>query len=255
MGVALLRRCRVRDHPGLGPALHWRTAGAHALRGFARDFQRKTRGDAASQQKRPRRKMAGSPGPKPAGTVAGLLRTTIADVTKANTGPTRRGKLWNEFQRSARRREGASSKRRRIGGVQGVPQRIAGKDNLDQFDHVVAQAFARWSSTGCCRSTERAQGFQQKKNRCLPNGHADEHHEVEVSDVVIDPDAIKRTLADGLASKGSRRIYAWLEPRLLHPSPFTRLTFNEARQQRRPGRKPKIPRDVQFHPATRWSSG
>ncbi len=47
--------------------------------------------------------------------------------------------------------------------------------------------------------------------------------------MTVDPQAIRQKLAEGLDSKAiADRVYAWLEPRLLHPSkPLTTLTLDD----------------------------
>ena len=169
-----------------------------------------------------------------------MLRTTIADLTKADTLTDTTRKLWNEFQppgRRSRRRSAAPKPADEAAAFQEFRKALAGKDNLDQLDHAVAEAFARWSSTACwpirCGlsriSTRRRSSSIRTERGSTARGGSQRS--------AIDPEAISGSWPRVSRRKRiADRIYAWLEPRLLHPStPLTTLTLRRSRQQKGPG--------------------
>jgi hypothetical protein len=79
---------------------------------------------------------------------------------------------------------------------------------------------------------EKLKGFNQKTIEVYQADNPAERRDVEVSEVVVDAQAIqaiRQKLAEGLSSKAiADRIYTWLEPRLFHPSqPVTTLTKDD----------------------------
>ena len=241
------------------PPLHWRTGTVHMRYVASRvNFQRVDHEATlqAEQKRRDETMAVFNQDTKPLEQLRALLRTTIADLTKAEMLTDATRKLWSEFQppRPDKPEKGAAPPKPadEAATFKEFRTALAGKDNLDQLDHAVAEAFAPLEQHGLLSDPLRdLKDYNKKTIVVYPDGDADAHHEVEVSDVVIDPDAIKRKLADGLASKGiADRIYAWLEPRLLHPStPFTTLTFNAVASKQAQEENAKIdPVMFSYHP-------
>ena len=76
---------------------------------------------------------------------------------------------------------------------------------------------------------KKLKGFNQKTIEVYQTDNPAERRDVEVSEVVVDPESIRsirRKLAEGLSSNAiADRVYTWLEPRLFHPlEPVTTLT-------------------------------
>ncbi len=107
---------------------------------------------------------------------------------------------------------------------------LAGKENLDQLDRAVAEAFAPLEQHGLLAElTEKLKGFNKKTISVYAVENPAERRDIEVSEVTVDPQAIRQKLTEGLSSKAiADRVWAWLEPRLLHPSkPLTTFTRDD----------------------------
>ena len=86
-----------------------------------------------------------------------------------------------------------------------------------------------WSNTDCSpTSTEKLKGFNKKTISVYSVENPDHRREIEVREVTVDPEAIRHKLAEGLDSQAiADRVYAWLKPKILHPSkPLTTFTLD-----------------------------
>ena len=157
------------------------------------------------------------------------LRTTIADLTKAETLVPQTRVLWEEFQPPLEKGAAPPKPEEELASFQEFRKALAGKDKLDQLDHAVAEAFASLEQHGLLANPlKQLKDFNQKTIEVCQADNPAERRDVEVSEVVVDPEAIRHKLAEGLSSKAiADRVYTWLEPRLLHPSqPMTTLTLD-----------------------------
>ena len=92
------------------------------------------------------------------------LRTTIADLTKAETltDPQTRT-LWEEFQPPLEKGAAPPKPQEELASFQEFRKALAGKDNLDQLDQAVAEAFASLEQHGLLANPlEKLKGFNQK---------------------------------------------------------------------------------------------
>ena len=65
---------------------------------------------------------------------------------------------------------------------------MAGKENLDQLDHAVAEAFAPLEQHGLLAdTTEKLKDFNKKTISVYTAENPDEARDVEVSEVTVDP--------------------------------------------------------------------
>jgi hypothetical protein len=156
------------------------------------------------------------------------LRTTIADLTKAETLTPQTRILWEEFQPVEKGT--APSKPQDDAAFREFRKALTGKDNLDQLDRAVAEAFAGLEEHGLLANPSKTlNGFNQKTIEVYQADKLADRRDVEVSDVVFDPQAIKQKLTEGLGSKAiADRVYTWLQ-RHMHPAlpaePVTTLTI------------------------------
>ena len=107
---------------------------------------------------------------------------------------------------------------------------MAGKENLDQLDRAVADAFAPLEQYGLLADlVEKLRGYNKQTISVYSLENPDHRREIEVRDVTVDPEAIRHKLAEGLPSPAiADRVYAWLKPKILHPSkPLTTFTLDE----------------------------
>jgi putative nucleotidyltransferase with HDIG domain len=157
------------------------------------------------------------------------LRNTIAELTKTETLTEKTGPMWKEFQTSSEKAAKEPDDQAELAAFQKFRKALAGKENLDQLDRAVAEAFAPLEQRGLLADLKEKLNHYNKKSILVHTAeNKSERREVEVSEVTVDPKAIKQTLAEGLNSKAlADRVYAWLEPRLLHPSkPLTTFTLD-----------------------------
>jgi len=157
------------------------------------------------------------------------LCTTIADLTKAKKLDPQTHSRWKEFQPPLEKGAKEPGPQEELAGFQDFCKALAGKENLDQLNRAVADAFAPLEQHGLLADpTEKLKGFNKKTIFVFSIENPDQLREVEVMEVVVDPEAIRHKLAEGLSSKAiADRVYTWLEPRLLHPSsPLTTLTLD-----------------------------
>ena len=99
---------------------------------------------------------------------------------------------------------------------------LAGKDKLDELDHAVAEAFAPLERNGLLASSKELEGFNQKTIEVCPADNPADRRDVEVSKVIVDPQAIRQKLAEGLKSQEiADRVYTWLEASPASVAPFT----------------------------------
>ncbi len=139
-----------------------------------------------------------------------LLRNTIADLTKTET-LTEKTRPDVEGIPAALGERGAATQiaRRNLAAFQEFRKALAGKENLDQLDHAVAEAFAPLEQHGLlAKPTSQAGRLRQEDDLVYPVENPAERREVDVREVVLDSDAInaiKQKLAEGLNSKVHRR--------------------------------------------------
>jgi cyclic-di-AMP phosphodiesterase PgpH len=158
------------------------------------------------------------------------LRNTIAELTKTEKLSEKTALIWKEFQTPAEKAAKEPKPQAETAAFQEFRKALAGKDNLDQLDHAVAEAFASLEQHGLlAEPTVKLEGFNKKTILVYSPENPAQRREVEVSEVTVDPQAIRDKLVEGLSSKAiADRVYAWLEPRLLHPvKPVTTLTKDE----------------------------
>src|SRR5262249_50179632 len=135
--------------------LHWRTGMVPTRYVASRvDFQRKDHEATlqAEQKRRDETMAVFNQDAKPLEQLRALLRTTIADLTKAETLHDSTRKLWSEYQpprpekpekpEKAEKGTQMSKPANEVAAFKEFRNALAGKDNLDQLDHVVAEAFA-----------------------------------------------------------------------------------------------------------------
>ena len=157
------------------------------------------------------------------------LHTTIADLTKMETLDPQTRILWEEFQPPLAKGALPPKPQEKLASFREFRKALAGKENLDQLDRAVADAFASLERHGLlAKPLEKLTGFNQKTIDVYQADNPAERRDVEVSEVVVDPEAIRQKLVEGLSSKDiADRVYTWLEPRLLHPlEPVTTLTLD-----------------------------
>ena len=214
------------------PPLHWRTGMVPTHYVTARvEFKQQDENETAQARLKAREqtKAIFAEDSRPLAQLRALLRTTIADLTKTETLTDTTRPLWKEFQPPLEK--GASvSKAQEEAAFREFRKALAGKENLDQLDLAVADAFAPLEQHGLLANPlEKLKGFNQKTIEVYQADKPSDRRDVEVSEVVVDPKAIRQKLAEELNSKTiADRIYTWLEPRLLHPSqPLTTLTLND----------------------------
>jgi len=163
---------------------------------------------------------------KPLEQLQAELRNTIAEITKTETLTDKTAPLWKEFQPPLEKGAKPPTPQADLAAFQEFRKALAGKENLDRLDRTIAEAFAPLEQRGLLADLiKELKGFNQKTIVAY-TAENPKRREIEVSDVTVDPKAIRQTLTEGLGSKAiADRVYAWLEPRLLHPSkPLTTFT-------------------------------
>jgi putative nucleotidyltransferase with HDIG domain len=216
------------------PPIHWRAGMVPTRNVTSRvDFENQTETAQARTKARDETDAVFIQDIKPLEQLRADLRNTIAELTKTNTLTEKTLPMWREFQPAAEK-SAASPNPQEIAAFQEFRKALTGKENLDQkenldrLDHAVADAFASLEQHGLlAEPTAKLKDFNKKTIMVHAAGDP-EMREVEVSEVTVDPVAIRRKLVEGLNSKAiADRIYAWLEPRLLHPlKPVTTLTLD-----------------------------
>jgi cyclic-di-AMP phosphodiesterase PgpH len=168
---------------------------------------------------------------KPLEQLRAELRNKIAELTKTDALTEKTALLWKEFELPPQKGLPPPKPPSDAAAFQEFRKALAGKDNLDQLDHAVTEAFASLEQHGLLADTTKSLEDFNKKTILVHSAEnrAEPLREVEVADVTVDPQAIREKLADGLSSKAiSDRIYAWLEPRLMNPSkPLNTLTRDD----------------------------
>jgi hypothetical protein len=216
------------------PPIHWHTGMVPTRYVTSRvEFKQENRNETEQAQRKAREetKAVFKQDKTPLVQLRAKLRTTIADLTKAETLTPQTQVLWDEFQPPLEKRPAPLKRQEELAGFQEFRKALAGKDNLDQLDHAVAEAFAPLEEHGLLANpSEKLKGFNQKTIEVCPADNSAECRDVEVSDVIVDPQAIRQKLAEGLSSKAiADRVYTWLE-RHLHPlpplQPVTTLTLD-----------------------------
>ena len=146
--------------------------GAHALRDVAGGVQ-------AGKQERDRTGAAEGPrrnqgrfhaGQEPLEQLRAKLRTTIAELTKTETLTAQTAGSMEGIP-AARWKKGRPrpSRQAELAAFQEFRKALAGKDNLDQLDHAVAEAFAPLEAARLAGEPDgKAQGLQPEDDRGLP---------------------------------------------------------------------------------------
>ncbi len=203
------------------PPKHWRTGMVPSRYVTARvEFKQENKGDTEQAQRKAREetKAIFKQDKTPLVQLRAKLRTRIADLTKAETLAPQTRILWEEFQPP----KGAAPPKpqEELASFQEFRKALAGKDNLDQVDHAVVEALASLEEHGLLANpSKELNGFNQKTIEVCQADNPTEHRDVEVSEVIVDPQAIRQKLAEGLSSRATAdRVYTWLE-RHLHPLP------------------------------------
>lgn len=177
-----------------------------------------------------------------------ILRTTIADLTKAETLNDASRAQWREFlpaaekvpaamkrpppKSPAAKAEAEKAAQQELADFREFRKALGSKESLDQLDAVMADAFAPLERHGIlAEPTEALKGGNQKKILVYPVDKQAVREEVEVSDVVFDKDkaeALRRKLEEELHAKDiGDHIFAWLEFRLFHIKNLSTLTKND----------------------------
>ena len=214
------------------PPIHWRTGMVPTRYVTSRvEFKQENKNETAQARLKAREetKAIFIQDIKPLEQLRADLRNTIAELTKTETLNEKTGPLWKNFQPPLEKGGKAPAPQSDLAEFQEFRKALAGKENLDQLDRTVAEAFAPLEQHGLlAEPTEKLKGFNKKTILVYSAENPAQQREVEVSDVMVDPEAIRHKLAEGLNSKAiADRIYTWLEPRLLHPSkPLTTLTLD-----------------------------
>jgi len=202
---------------GWDPPIHWHTGMVPSRYVTSRvEFKQENKEDTERAQRaaRDETKAVFKYDKTPLVQLRAKLRTTIADLTKAET----LSPLWEEFQPQG---VAAPKPEQKLARFQEFRKALTGKDKLDQLDHAVADAFASLEEHGLLANpSDTLKGFnQQTIIEVRQVNDSSERREVEVSEVIVDPQAIRQKLAEGLNSKAiADRVYTWLE-RHLHPLP------------------------------------
>ncbi|MGA2620248.1 MAG: HDIG domain-containing metalloprotein [Thermoguttaceae bacterium] len=162
-----------------------------------------------------------------------MLRTTIADLTKAETLTDSGRGLWREFQPPTAKRAAAPKPSADDARFREFRTALAGKENLDQLERVVAEAFAPLEKYGVLGTPrEQLQSGNQEEIVVYPAGSPTRQEIVKVSDVLLDKDksdALRSTLREKLHStEVADHVFAWLQFHLLHPEPLSTLTKDQA---------------------------
>ena len=169
---------------------------------------------------------------KPLEQLRALLGTTITDLTKAETLNDATRKLWNEFQPPLAEGAAPPKPADHLAAFQEFRKALAGKENLDRLNDTVAKAFAPLGEHAVLANpTVVLKDYNKETIVVYPVENPTARRKIKVREVLVDADtlnAIKQKLAEGLGRKDvADRVYAWLEPRLLHPSqPVTTLTLD-----------------------------
>ncbi len=242
------------------PPLRWRTGmvpthyvTAHVE--FKREDQETTR--QARLKAREETKAVFIQDVKPLQQLRADLRNTVAELTKTEALTDTTAELWKEFLSPAEKKDFAvpvekdkaekEKGEKEKGGKEPRPQPqllafqefrkgLAGKDNLDQLDQAAAAAFAPLEQHGLLADLkEQLNGFNKKTisvysvDSPYSVEHPSKRHDLEVSEVTVDPQAIRQRLTEMLPSKAiADRVWTWLEPRLLHHTkPLTTFTKDD----------------------------
>jgi putative nucleotidyltransferase with HDIG domain len=214
------------------PPRHWRTGMVPTRYVTARvEFKRENKNETEQARLRAREetKAVFVQDTKPLEQLRADLRNTIAELTKTETLTEKTRPIWKDFQRPLEKGAKEPKPQAELAAFQEFRKALAGKENLDQLDRAVAEAFSPLEQYGLLADlTEKLKGFNKKTISVYSLENPAERREIEVREVTVDPEAIRRTLADGLNSKAiADRVYTWLEPRLLHPSkPLTTFTLD-----------------------------
>ena len=163
---------------------------------------------------------------KPLQQLRAELRNTIAEITKTERLTDKTAPMWKEFQPPLEKGAKPPTPQADLAAFQEFRKALAGKEDLDRLDRTIAEAFAPLEQRGLLAElTKELKGFNQKTIVAY-TAEKPTRREIEVSDVTVDTKAIRQTLTDGLGSTAiADCVYAWLEPRLVHPSkPLTTFT-------------------------------
>ncbi len=224
------------------PPIHWR-AGMQPVRyvtarvPFKQENSKAT--ELARQRARDEAKAVFAQDAKPLVRLRADLRTTIADLTKAETLNESTRLLWKDFQPQPSK--GATPPKPQDEEPQFLEFRnaLGGQEKLDRLDRTLADAFASLEQHGLLASPTKTlkgpqgQGHNLEFITVYPAGSPANRQEVPVGDVILDKDkteAIRQKLAEQLHSRDiADRVFAWLEPKLLHSDPaLTTLTLDNA---------------------------
>jgi putative nucleotidyltransferase with HDIG domain len=214
------------------PPLHWRTGMTPTRYVTARVEFKKEEVEKTAQARlkaRDETKAIFTQDTRPLEQLRADLRNTVAELTKTETLTEKTASIWKEFQTPAEKAVKEPKPQAELAGFPEFRKALAGKENLEQLDRVVAEAFAPLEQRGLLADlTQSLKGYNKKTILAHSAENPAERREVEVSDVTIDPQAIRQALVEGLNSKTiAARIYAWLDPRLHNPSkPLTTFTLD-----------------------------
>ncbi len=214
------------------PPLHWRTGMTPTRYVTARVEFKKEEVEKTAQARlkaRDETKAIFTQDTRPLEQLRADLRNTVAELTKTETLTEKTASIWKEFQTPAEKAVKEPKPQAELAGFPEFRKALAGKENLEQLNRVVAEAFAPLEQRGLLADlTQSLKGYNKKTILAHSAENPAERREVEVSDVTIDPQAIRQALVEGLNSKTiAARIYAWLDPRLHNPSkPLTTFTLD-----------------------------
>lgn len=214
------------------PPMHWRTGMVPMRYVTTRvEFKKENQEETAQARLKAREetKAVFKQDSQPLEQLRANLCTTIADLTKAKKLDPQTRSRWKEFQPPLEKGAKEPNPQEELAGFQEFCKTLAGKENLDQLNRAVAAAFAPLEQHGLLADpTEKLKGFNKKTITVYSIENPAPPREVEVLEVVVDPEAIQRKLAEELSSKViADRLCTWLEPRLLHSSsPLTTLTLD-----------------------------
>ncbi len=178
------------------PPLHWRTGMTPTRYVTARVEFKKEEVEKTAQARlkaRDETKAIFTQDTRPLEQLRADLRNTVAELTKTETLTEKTASIWKEFQTPAEKAVKEPKPQAELAGFPEFRKALAGKENLEQLDRVVAEAFAPLEQRGLLADlTQSLKGYNKKTILAHSAENPAERREVEVSDVTIDPQAIRQ---------------------------------------------------------------
>jgi putative nucleotidyltransferase with HDIG domain len=170
--------------------------------------------------------------PQPLVRLRAKLRTTVAELTKAETLTDSSRALWREFRLAEEKTEDKTAPRVDTAAEKAAfaefRKALVGKENLDLLERIVADAFGPLEEFGVLgKPLDQLEKGNLEEIVVYPVGNPELRRFVRVSDVLFDKDkqdAIHNRLRERLKSKAvADHVFAWLQFHLLHPEPTSTL--------------------------------